>query len=138
MGMFGDLNKLRKQAKEIDKDFHAKDQMASGLEKMKMANEMLANQTAAMNAATSGPIADGIDATAQVVAVGTAAGVMNTDIILPVELLILQAGMPPRPMKTSIMVPQVQMHRVMSGEVLPVKLSRSNPNALAVDWFKQI
>ena len=92
MGMLGDLNKLRKQAKEIDKDFHAKEQMATGLEKMKMANEMIANQTAAMTAATSGPIIDGIDATAQVVSVGMAAGVFNTDIILPVEFLIPAGG----------------------------------------------
>jgi hypothetical protein len=140
MGFIGDLNKLRKQAKEIDKTFSAKDTAARGMERMKEANEMMANQTAAMNAALAGagaPIQDGIEATAQVLSVGMAAGAINMDLILPVELLIMQEGMPPRPMKVSITVPGPQMQRMVPGSVLPVKLSRSNPNALAVDWFRE-
>ncbi len=141
MGFFKDIHKVTQQAKEIDKTFNAKDQMATALDKMKNANQMMQNQTAAMNAAgasVAGPGADGIDATAQVVSVGFATGALNMDVMLPVHFLIMQEGLPPRPMDATILVPPTQMHRVASGAVLPVKLSASNPNALAVDWFKQV
>ena len=50
----------------------------------------------------------------------------------------MKEGLPPRPMDATILVPPTQMRRLVAGAVLPVKLSASNPNALAVDWFKQI
>jgi heterodisulfide reductase subunit A-like polyferredoxin len=141
MGFFKDIHKVTQQAKEIDKTFNAKDQMATALDKMKNANQMFQNQTAAMNAAsaaTAGAGADGIEATAQVVSVGFATGAVNMDVMLPVQFLIMQEGLPPRPMDATILVPPTQMQHMTPGTVLPVKLSASNPNALAVDWLKQI
>ena len=40
---------------------------------------------------------DGIEASAQVVAAGNPTGMLNTDPIVPVELLVIQDGLPPRP-----------------------------------------
>jgi len=45
MGIFKDLNALKKQAKEIDKTFDPGAQMREGKQRMAAAQEMLAQQT---------------------------------------------------------------------------------------------
>ena len=50
---------------------------------------------------------------------------MNGDPIVPVELLVLQPGLPPRPVSTSVLVPVAQAHRLQAGATLAVKISRS-------------
>ena len=47
-----------------------------------------------------------------------AAGSMNGDPIVPVELLVLQPGLPPRPVSTSVIVPVVQLARLQAGVTL--------------------
>ncbi len=79
---------------------------------------------------------DGIEASAQVVAAGNPTGMLNTDPIVPVELLVIQDGLPPRPVSLSIIVPTLQLHRLQAGALLPVRISRSDPSALAVDWAR--
>jgi len=75
-----------------------------------------------------------VDCRATVVSAGMASGMLNGNPLVPVELLILQANMPPRPLSTTVMVPVTQLHWVVAGADLPVKLSASDPSALAVDW----
>ncbi|HCP62711.1 MAG TPA: hypothetical protein DIU14_09630 [Actinobacteria bacterium] len=91
-------------------------------------------QMASANAALTAPAFDAIEANATVVSVGTAVGAMNTDPILPVELLVMQDGMPPRPASISIIVPISQLPRVQAGATLPVRISKSDPSAIAVEW----
>ena len=47
MGFIGDMSRLMKQAKEIDKTFDPGQQMKDGMAKMKDANAMMAAQTLA-------------------------------------------------------------------------------------------
>ena len=144
MGFLGDIRKLREQTKELEntyETYNIKDEAAHGIEGMKAVNEMLANQTAAMNAAstsTGSPFDDGYEATAVVVSVGSAVGSIGMDTLLPVELLVMEEGLPPRPLKASATVPGPQLHRMVPGSTLLVMLSRSNPEALAVDWSREI
>ena len=126
MGFFGDIHKLTKQAKEIDKNWDAGAQARAGLERMKAMNAQMEQTTQAM--------ADGIPATAQVVSVGVTTGMMNMDPILPVELLVEQDGAPPRPVSATLVVPMAHLYRVQPGASLPVRISPSDPNSVAVDW----
>ncbi len=131
MGFFKDLNTVHKQAKEIDKDFHPGQMARDANVRMAALNEQMQQATKAMNA----PPSDGVEASAQVVSVGMASGMVNLDPIVPVELLITQPGRPPRPMSTSVIVPQVQLHRLQAGATLPIKVSQSDPTAVAVNWL---
>ncbi len=130
MGFFKDVHKLSQQAKEIDKTWVPGQQARDATERMKQMNQ----QMAAANAAATAPATDAVEATASVVSVGQTAGMMNMDPIMPVELLIEQEGLPPRPASVSIIVPMAQLHRVVPGASLPVKVGRSDPNSIAVEW----
>lgn len=130
MGFFKDVHTITKQAKEIDKTWDPAAQARAGTERMAEATAMMAATTAALAA----PPEDAVDASASVVSAGMANGMINGNPVVPVELLIQQDGMPPRPLSTSVMVPVTELARVHAGATLPVKLSRSNPAALAVDW----
>ena len=130
MGFFKDVNTLHKQAKEIDKDFHPGQMSRDASARMAEMNAQMQAATKAMTA----PPGDGVDATAQVVSVGMTAGMVNMDPIIPVELLVTQPGLPPRPLSASIVVPQLQLHRLQAGATLPIKVSQSDPSAVAVDW----
>lgn len=130
MGFFKDLNKLQKQSKEISKDWDPGQQARDATERMKAMNE----QFAAANAAAATPPEDAVDATAQVVSVGQTSGMMNMDPILPVELLVTMPGAPPMPVSATLVVPMAQLSRVAAGATLQVRVSRSNPSAVFVNW----
>ena len=106
MGFFKDVHSLTKTGKEMQKTSDPGARMSEMTAKMTEMNQMLAQS----NAALSAPPLDGVDASAQVVSVGMAAGSMNGDPIVPVELLVLQPGLPPRPVSTSLIVPVVQLY----------------------------
>ena len=126
MGFFGDIAKLNKQAKEIDKTFDPGAQMRAGTEKLKAMNESMAAATTALTT--------GIPAKAQIVSMGMTAGSMNADPIMPIELLVMQDGLPPRPVSLSVVVPMSQMYRVIPGTMLAVRISETDPNNVAIDW----
>jgi len=130
MGIFKDIHKITQQAKEIDKTFDPGQQARDATERMKAMNQQMASAAAAMSA----PPTDAVDAKAQVVSVGATAGMMNMDPILPVELLVQQEGLPPRPASVSVIVPMAQMHRLVPGAMLPVRVSKSDASSIAIDW----
>jgi hypothetical protein len=130
MGFFKDVHTLKKQAKEIDKTFDPGQQARDATARMAALNQ----QFAQANAALAGPPEDSVDATAQIVAVGPTSGMINMDPIVPLELLIQTPGLPPRPASLSTVVPMTQLGRVQPGTTVNVKVSRSDPNAIAVVW----
>jgi hypothetical protein len=127
MGFFGDLNKLTKQAKEIDKNWDAGAQARGALDQMRAMNAQMEQTTQAM--------AEGIAASAQVVSVGATTGMMNMDPVLPIELLVQQDGAPPRPASVTIVVPMAHLYRVQPGATLPVRIGPGDPPSVAVDWM---
>ncbi|MGZ4682888.1 MAG: hypothetical protein ACXWCM_01310 [Acidimicrobiales bacterium] len=134
MGFFKDVHSLSKTSKEMGKTSDPGARMSEMTSKMAGMNQMLAQS----NAALAAPPLDGVEASAQVVSVGMASGSMNGDPIVPVELLVLQPGMPPRPVSTSVIVPVVQLPRLQAGATLPVRISRADPSALAIDWLTAV
>lgn len=92
MGFLKDINTLKKQAKEIDNTFDPGAQMREGKQRMAAAQEMMAQQTAAMRLATTGE-----DATAQVVAARDTGTQINLQPILEIDLLVMRDGQPPYP-----------------------------------------
>jgi hypothetical protein len=130
MGFFKDINQINRQSKEISKDWDPGQQTRDATARMAAVTQQMAQA----NAALAAPPADAIDATAQVVSVGNATGMLNSNPIVPVELMILQTGGPPRPVSTSVVVPMTQLVRLQAGATVPVKLSASDPSALAIDW----
>lgn len=127
MGLLGDLSKLRKQSKELDKNWDAGAQARGMLDQMKAMNESMERSTTAL--------AEGVPASAQVLLVGQTVGTMNMDPILPVELLVTQEGAVPHPVSLQLTVPMAQLYRVQPGATLPVRVSPSDPSIVAVDWM---
>lgn len=130
MGFFKDLGRLQSQAKELDRNYDPAAQARAGTAKMAAMTEMLNKQTAAL----SGPPADSVDCRATVVTAGLATGMLNGNPLVPVDLLVEAPGLPPRPLSTTLMVPTTQLQRVTAGSSLPLKVSVSDPSAVAVDW----
>src|SRR5262245_823112 len=123
MGVFKDIAKLNKQAKEIQKNTDVGAQARSAVDQMKQMNQQMAAQVAAATA----PMDDAVRAQAQVVSIGAATGMMNMNPIIPVELLIVQDGAPPRPVSTTLTIPVGMIPQVQPGKTLTVQMSASNP-----------
>lgn len=128
MGFFKDIKQAK--AKELARDADPAQAMQDGMARMQAFNGQLAQ----MNAALSAPPGDAVEATAQILATGGSTGRFNNDPVVPIELMIFRPGGPPRPVSTSVVVPLTQLHRLATGATVPVRLSASNPDALAIDW----
>ena len=130
MGFFKDIHTLKQQAKEIDKTWDPGQQARDATARMAAMNQ----QFAQTNAALAAPPEDAVEATAQIVSVGPTTGMINMDPIVPLDLLVLADGLPPRPVNASVVVPMAQLARLQQGATLTVRVSRSNPSAVAVVW----
>ncbi len=126
MGLLGDMNKLNKQAKEMRKDWDPGAQMQDAMAKMKAVNESMAEATQAMT--------DGAPATAQVVAVGATTGMMNMNPMMQIDLLVTAQGGMPRPISKQFVVPMQHLGRLQAGATLPVMVSQSDPDGVAIMW----
>jgi hypothetical protein len=125
MGFLKDINTLKQQAKEIDKTFDPGAQMREGKLRMAAAQEMMAQQTAAMQLATTGE-----DATAQVVAARDTGTQINLQPVLEVDLLVMRTGQPPYPATVRQMVAQAQLGLVAAGSTVSVRVDPANPAAV--------
>jgi hypothetical protein len=130
MGFIGDLNKLSKQAKEINKTWDPGAQMQDTLDRMKALNESMAEANKAMT--------DGVPGTATVVTVGPSAGMMNMNPMMQVDLLVTQQGGMPRPVSQQLVVPMQHLARLQVGATLAVLVSQSDPSNVAIMWDQPV
>ena len=130
MGFLGDLNKLSKQAKEIGKDYDPGAQMQDALSRMKALNESMAEANQALT--------DGVPATAQVVAVGPSTGMINMNPLMQVDLLVTPQGGLPRPVSKQMVVPMQHLARLQVGATLPVLVSQSDADGVAIMWDQPV
>lgn len=132
MGFFKDLNKLNKQAKEIQKNQPpVKDQMANAMASMQQANAFLAQQAAAAPLVHD-PLA--VDGEAQILAVRDTGMRINLNASLQIDLLITIPGQPPRPATiTSVVEPQ-NLARVQAGMQLRVRANPATPEQALIVW----
>jgi len=128
MGFFKDVHELKKMGKEASKNFDAKTTMADGMERMKAAQELLAQQTAAASLMTTGE-----SATAQVLASRDTGTQINMQPIVEVDLLVTRStGGAPYPATVRQMIPNAQLGLVAPGSTIAVKVDPANPATVLI------
>ena len=129
MGIFKDLNNATQLGRDARASYDGKATRAAGMERMAAANAAMAAQAAAM-----APVTDGVVCQAQVLSAGPATGMVNSNPLIPLELLVTQPGLPPRPVTTTQLVPVTQVARLAVGASVAVRVSAADPTAVALVW----
>lgn len=129
MGMFKSVRDLQKQANEINKDWDPGQQMAAGMEQMKQANEMMAQQTQAANMALTGT-----PAKASIVSVVQTGAMVNFQPTMQIELNVFPDGQPPYPANVTQVVEQPYLGKAMAGQQVAVKIDPENRETVWIDW----
>jgi hypothetical protein len=122
MGFFKDLKRTTDQAKEIQKHHDVGAQLAGAKASMQGAQEMLAAQTAAANAAV-----DGIDGTATVTAIDNGGGMVNFQPLVVLELTVMVPDRPPYPATVKQAIAAPLLAQVQPGQTVAVKVDRADP-----------
>ena len=128
MGFFKDLKKTYDMSQEVSKDWDPAAQAEGGVERMKQANQMMAEQAETMKLAT-----EGVDATATVTAVQQGQAMVNFQPTVHIELTVSRDGMPPYPATATQVVPQVQLSMLEPGRKVMVKVAEDDPRKVWVD-----
>ena len=129
MGMFRSMRDLSKQANEIQKDWDPGAQMAQGMESMRAAQEMMAQQTQAANIAMTG-----VDATATITGVQQTGAMVNYQPTMQIEMTVLPDGLPPYPATVTQVVEQHFLVKAVPGASVPIKVDPSNPGSIWINW----
>ncbi|MBI5311413.1 MAG: hypothetical protein HZB14_10380 [Actinobacteria bacterium] len=129
MGMFKSMRDLQKQANEINKDWDPGAQMAAGMEQMKAANEMMAQQTQAANLAMSGT-----SAKASIISVAQTGAMVNFQPTMAIQLNVFPDGLPPYPVTVTQVVEQPYLGKAVAGQQVAVKIDPENPQTVWIDW----
>jgi len=129
MGMFKSMRDLQKQANEISKNSDPGQRMVEGMERMKEAQAMMAQQTAAANLA-----ATGLDGIATITGVRQTGAMVNFQPVLELDLTVVAAGRPPLPATLSQPVEQVFLTRAQPGAKVAVKVDQNNPDLVWINW----
>jgi hypothetical protein len=131
MGMFKGLRDLQKQSKELQKNMDVGATMANAQAQMAGAQEMMAQQTKAANAATNG-----VEATAVVVAVRQSGAMINMQPSMEIDLNVMPEGLPPYPVTVSQIVAPMHLAAFTVGKSLHVKVDPNDPSAVWIDLTK--
>jgi hypothetical protein len=129
VGLFKSVRELQKQSNEISKNHDMGAQLEDAQTRMAEAQELMAQQTAAANAATTG-----VDATATIVAIWQSGGMVNFQPMIEVDLTVLPDGLPPYPVTVKQVIPQVQLAQAQPGSGVHVKVDPNNPASVWIDW----
>jgi hypothetical protein len=129
MGMFRSMRQMQKQANEIRKTWDPGQQMADGMERMRQAQDFMAQQTQAANIA-----ATGADATAMITGVTQTGAMVNFQPTLQIDLTVMPDGLPPYPATVTQVVEQVFLGKAVAGASVPIKVDPENPGSIWIDW----
>jgi hypothetical protein len=77
---------------------------------------------------------DRVEGVIKVISVGQRQGSVDLDPIYEVDIVVLQPGLPARPLATSLLVPIASIGLLTAGVAVPVELSPSDPLVLDVNW----
>ena len=131
MGFFKSMRDLQKQADEINKNWDVGAQLESAQAQMQTAQEAMAQQTAAANAALNG-----LDGTATIVAVRQGSGMVNYQPMLEIDLTVIPAGGMPYPVTVKQVTPQVHLAQAQPGAGVHVKIAPDDPASVWIDWTR--
>jgi hypothetical protein len=129
VGLFKSVRELQKQSNEISENHDMGAQLEDAQTRMAEAQELMAQQTAAANAATTG-----VDATATIVAIRQSGGMLNFQPMIEVDPTVLPDGLPPYPVTVKQVIPQVQLAQAQPGSGVHVKVDPNNPASVWIDW----
>jgi hypothetical protein len=129
MGMFRSVRQLQKQANEIQKTWDPGQQMADGMERMRDAQQFMAQQTQAANIA-----ATGVDATAMISGVAQTGAMVNFQPTLQIDLTVMPDGLPPYPATVTQVVEQVFLGKAVAGASVPIKVDPNDPGTIWINW----
>lgn len=129
MGLFGDVRKLQKQAKEMRQNYDPKSMLGNAVETMQATNQMMAEQTRLAGIATTG-----IATAAMITEVTQTELTINNQPTLRIGLTVMPDGRPPYPATVSQPVPQLYLSKATAGATVPVKVDPGNPAAIWIDW----
>jgi hypothetical protein len=128
MGMFKSMRDLQKQSKEMQKNWDVGAQLGDAQSRMAAATDMMAQQTAAANIATTG-----VDATASVIAVRDTGAQVNFQPMCEIDLTVMPDGLPPYPVTVKQVVPMTQLAALTPGKNVKVKVDPNNPATVFID-----
>lgn len=129
MGMFRSVRQLQKQAKEIDKTWDPGQQMADGMNRMRDAQQFMAQQTQAANIASTG-----VDATAMITGVAQTGAMVNFQPTLQIDMTVMPDGLPPYPASVTQVVEQVFLTKAVAGASVPIKVDPNDPGSIWINW----
>jgi hypothetical protein len=131
MGMFKNMRDLTKQAQELQENWDVGAQLENAQAQMAAANQMMAEQTAAANAATTG-----VDATAIIVEVRQGSAMVNFQPMIEIDLTVMPEGLPPYPVTVKQVASMVQLAQVKAGATVHVKVDPNSPSVVWIDWTR--
>ena len=128
MGMFKDYQSIKKQSKEISKNYDTTAELASMQSKLE-----------ALNASMT-PVAQGRAITHGIVAVATVTSIQQTGAMInfapacEIGLLVMVPGQPPFPVTRTEVVLPIHAARALPGQQLGVRVMADDPADLYIDW----
>jgi hypothetical protein len=128
MGFFKSMRDMQKQGKEISKNWDVGAQLNDAQARMAQANEMMAQQTAAANIATTG-----VDAQASIVGVRDSGTMVNMQPMCEIDMTVMPDGLPPYPVTVKQVVPMTQLAMLTPGKTVKVKVDPNNPATVFID-----
>jgi hypothetical protein len=132
MGFFGDLNKLRVMGEEQQANMDVKGRMANAqanIDKMNKAYAMASPQTA-----DPASEARRVDATATISSARQSGILVNMSMSVDVELLVMLPSGIPLPVSTSLLVPGIQLSRLLPGNQVAVSIDPQIPESVRIEW----
>lgn len=133
MGLFKDIDNLRKQAKEIGDNYDSKGNLDRGMGRLREAQQMMADQTQAARSAANAQTG-GVEATAIIAAVAQSNTMVNYQPALRIDLTVLPDGRPPYPATVLQVVAQIHLAKAAAGRSVPVKVDPADPTSIWIDW----
>jgi hypothetical protein len=132
MGFFGDLNKLRVMGEEQQANMDVKGRMANAqanIDKMNKAYAMASPQNA-----DPASEARRVDATATISSARQSGILVNMSMSVDVELLVMLPSGIPLPVSTSLLVPGIQLSRLLPGNQVAVSIDPQIPESVRIEW----
>jgi hypothetical protein len=133
MGMFKDLHNLKKQAREIGDSYDSSANLSRGMERMRQAQSMMAEQAKAATMAANAK-GTGVEATAIIASVTQGTTMINYQPSLDIELTVMRDGAPPYPATVRQVVQQLYLAKAEPGRSVPIKVDPQDPSSIWIDW----
>jgi hypothetical protein len=133
MGFFKNMKALTDQAKEIERSQPpVKERMAAATDRMAAMTQVLAQSTAAANAAAGGAAPDGFPVSATITG-WQQRGAVGFDPLMQFEVTVMADGRPPYPATVTQPITQMQMVALRAGSTVPGRVNPSEPNGVWLD-----